>query len=186
MRSSSTPLDPDGVCRHRFRLRPAPDLGCATATRPDRRRVRLGARGEQLAAFHLEEHDGLQVIARNWRVTLDELRGELDVVARDPQDGTVVVCEVKTRRDAARRDGAVGALGPRQQARIRRMVGVLLATGELRARQVRFDLIALDLGALDLCARPDDDTERTPRRSAARVSDGPGEVVLLVHHRDAW
>jgi 2-keto-3-deoxy-L-rhamnonate aldolase RhmA len=40
--------------------------------------------------------------------------------------------------------------------------------------------------ALDLGARPDDDTERTPRRSAARAPDGPGEVVLLVHHRDAW
>jgi Holliday junction resolvase-like predicted endonuclease len=149
MHPPRTPTELDGICRHRLRLRPALRAapGRAGAADPDRGRARLGARGEQLAAFHLVHHDGLEVIARNWRVVLDELRGELDVVARDPHDGTVVVCEVKTRRGAAARDGAVAALGPRQQARIRRMVGVLLATGELRARAVRFDLIALDLAA---------------------------------------
>lgn len=181
MRSSLTPRHLDGVCRRRLRLRPVRDLGSAAPNGPARQRARLGACGEQLAAFHLEQHDGLEIIARNWRVTLDELRGELDVVARDPHDGTVVVCEVKTRRDAAGRDGAVGALGPRQQARIRRMVGVLLATGELRARRVRFDLIALDL-----TARAGHDAERTPRGADADGPDVPGEVVLLEHQRDAW
>jgi len=52
---------------------------------------------------------------------------------------------------------------------------VLLATGELRARTVRFDLIALDLAA------------RTGREGSG-VSDpeASGEVVLLEHRRDAW
>jgi Holliday junction resolvase-like predicted endonuclease len=178
-------------CRRRLRLRPAADRGRGSTSdpdpRPERARARLGARGEELAAFHLAQHDGLEVIARNWRVALDELRGELDVVARDPRDGTLVVCEVKTRRGAAARDGAVATLSHRQQARIRRMVGVLLATGELRARQVRFDLIALDLGTPAGARRaPGPRGDATRSNGADGHEDAVGEVVLLEHVHDAW
>ena len=71
-------------------------------------RRRLGDLGESLAAAHLEE-DGLEVVARNWRLRAGELRGELDLVAVDRAGGLVVVCEVKTRRDAHRFDGALVA-----------------------------------------------------------------------------
>lgn len=59
----------------------------------DRRRLELGARGEDLAAGWYER-EGYAVLARNWRCR----EGELDlVVARGP---AVVFCEVKTRLGA--------------------------------------------------------------------------------------
>ena len=62
-------------------------LGAGGALMPDPRR-RLGARGEELAARHLEAR-GLEVVERNFRTRY----GELDVVARDPR--FLVFCEVK-------------------------------------------------------------------------------------------
>jgi len=108
-------------------------------------RGRRGRLGEQLAAEHLVTAHGLILIARNWRIACDELRGELDLVARDARDGAVVVCEVKTRSATRTRDGALASLSAAQQRRIRRLTGVLLATGALPASRIRFDLIAVDL-----------------------------------------
>jgi hypothetical protein len=68
----------------------------------------VGRLGECLAARHLAA-DGLELVARNWRIADGELRGELDLIAVDRATATLVVCEVKTRRDAARFGGA----GPR-------------------------------------------------------------------------
>ena len=53
-------------------------------------RRQLGARGEELAARHLEAR-GLEVVERNFRTRY----GELDIVARDAR--FLVFCEVKTR-----------------------------------------------------------------------------------------
>jgi putative endonuclease len=105
-----------------------------------------GRLGERLAAHHLAVDDHLEVVARNWRLATGELRGELDVVAVDHARATIVVCEVKTRTDAARFGGAVGALTPRQQARIRVMTGAFLREAGLPYSRVRLDLLAIDLG----------------------------------------
>jgi Holliday junction resolvase-like predicted endonuclease len=132
----------DGV-----RMGPATDsdLCSWTAPRPEGAgRSGLARAGEQLAAAHLVHVHGLLPVALNLRVAVEGLRGELDVVVRDPCSGLLVVCEVKSRT-AAGGAGAVESLGARQQARIRRMTGVLLAEGTLRADGVRFDLITLDL-----------------------------------------
>lgn len=56
-------------------------------------RQTLGARGEQLAAEHLERL-GYEILARNHRTRF----GELDIVACEGE--TVVFVEVKTRRVA--------------------------------------------------------------------------------------
>jgi putative endonuclease len=133
-------------------LRPSSPSDCATrdvsgslgAAREATRGAR-GRLGERLAAEHLASVHDLDIVALNWRVAVDELRGELDLVARDGRDGTLVVCEVKTRTSARGRDGALASLTATQQRRIRRLTGVLLATGELRASRVRFDLVAVDL-----------------------------------------
>jgi putative endonuclease len=111
--------------------------------RPDRRAT-LGARGEDLAADHLAG-TGLEVVARNWRLTSGELRGELDVVALDHDHAMVVVCEVKTRRGDAY-GGPLAAVTPRKQARIRALTVALLTTGDLPYRTVRFDVVGVWLG----------------------------------------
>jgi len=97
-----------------------------------------------LAADHLVRAHGFARVAVNLRVAVEDVRGELDVVVQDARSGLLVVCEVKTRTGGSGAE-AVASLGERQQRRIRRLTGVLLATGRLRARRVRFDLIAVDV-----------------------------------------
>jgi putative endonuclease len=109
-------------------------------------RGELGAFGEQLAAEHLRDGDGLQVLARNWRLRAGELRGELDLVALDEGEGVLVVVEVKTRRDAARFGGALYAVSPRKAAKVRALTAAFLRQAGLAVGQVRLDVVAIDLG----------------------------------------
>lgn len=125
-------------------------------------RAALGRAGERLALTHLVQVHGLVLVATTLRVAVEDLRGELDVVVRDPRSGTLVVCEVKTRTGSVA-GGALAAFGPRQQARIRRMTAVLLASGQLQGRRIRFDLITVDV-----------------------ASPQPGADVRLDHLPDAW
>lgn len=105
----------------------------------------LGRLGEDLAARHLGQ-DGLDLLARNWRIADGEVRGELDLVAIEPTTDTLVVCEVKTRRDAARFGGAGAALSVGKHRRLRVLTGAFLREQPHRYAQVRLDLVAIDLG----------------------------------------
>jgi putative endonuclease len=110
-------------------------------------RRRLGARGEELAARHLEAR-GYQVVERNFRTRY----GELDVVARDAR--FLVFCEVKTRivrtGDAASGLGPFAAVGQRKQRQVRAMAREWLAEGRLdgaRPPELRFDAIGVSFDA---------------------------------------
>lgn len=103
--------------------------------RPTRRHdhLRLGADGEAVVERWYAER-GYRVLARNWRCP----DGELDLVLE--RDGVVVVCEVKTR--ASTRFGTpFEAVGPRKQARLRR-VALRWLQQECTSRpdEVRFDV----------------------------------------------
>jgi putative endonuclease len=108
----------------------------------------LGRFGEAVAAQHLVADDGLQIVARNWRLAVGELRGELDLIAVDHAAGRVVICEVKTRRDAERFGGAISAVPPQKRARIRALAAAFLRDACLPYGRVRLDLIAIDLGRI--------------------------------------
>lgn len=99
--------------------------------------------GEDLAARWLSAQ-GLEVVTRNWRVADGDLRGEIDIVALDHQAGLVVVVEVKTRRGDGF-GGALAAVTPRKQAKIRRLAVAFLVAADLPYRRVRFDVIAVRL-----------------------------------------
>lgn len=105
----------------------------------------LGRFGEDLAAQHLVDGHGMTLVARNWRIALDELRGELDVVAVDDAAGVLVICEVKTRRSAARFGGAAAAISFDKRAQLRRLSTVFLRESSLFYPRVRLDVIAIDL-----------------------------------------
>ncbi len=105
----------------------------------------LGQLGEDLAAEHLRA-DGLEIVARNWRLTAGERRGELDLAPADASGGCVVICEVKTRRDAQRFGGALSAIAPRKAAKIRALSVAFLREAQLAYPRVRLDAIAVDLG----------------------------------------
>jgi putative endonuclease len=120
----------------------------------------LGAKGERLAARHLEAR-GCEVIARNFRTRF----GELDLVARDER--FLVFCEVKTRiaRGVPAPGGAAGlggvpgqanplgpfaSIGSRKQRQVRAMAREWLAQGVLegaRPPEIRFDAIGISFDA---------------------------------------
>jgi putative endonuclease len=162
-RTGLPPPDDDRSCRWSSRIDNGPHGRAVPA------RTRLARSGERLAAAHLVAVHGLELVALNHRVSLEDVRGELDVVARDPRTGLLVVCEVKSRSGRAA-GGALVTLGRQQQARIRRMTAVLLATGALHAARVRFDLVAVDV----------------PTSAAGPGGGGPVGRAELVHLADAW
>jgi putative endonuclease len=124
-------------------------------------RRRLGAKGELLAARHLEAR-GCEVIARNFRTRF----GELDLVARDAR--FLIFCEVKTRivRDSPRAPhgsrgppgsappanplGPFASIGARKQRQVRAIAREWLAQGSLegsRPPEIRFDAIGISFDA---------------------------------------
>jgi putative endonuclease len=95
---------------------------------------RLGRWGEELAAAHLEGQ-GLQVLERNWRCA----EGEIDVVATD--GGTLVVCEVKTRR-STRYGTPLEAVGPSKVHRLQRLAFAWCQERKVRPRGgIRIDVV---------------------------------------------
>jgi putative endonuclease len=107
-------------------------------------RRRLGARGEELAARHLEAR-GFEIVERNFRTRY----GELDIVARDAR--FLVFCEVKTRIVrglGAAQDvlGPFAAIGWHKQRQVRAIAREWLAGGGLsggRPPELRFDAIGI-------------------------------------------
>lgn len=108
---------------------------------PDRRRIRLGADGEDAAARWYAAA-GYEILARNWRCR----DGELDVVAaRGP---VLVFCEVKTRRGDAF-GGPAEAVTAAKQRRLRRLAGRWLAEARPPGTgwpDVRFDVACVTPG----------------------------------------
>lgn len=104
-------------------------------------RQRLGAHGEAMAADHLHGL-GWEVVERNWRCP----SGEIDLIAVEP-DGTVVFCEVKTRRGVGFGD-PLDAITYAKQRKLRELVACWLSGHSARA--VRIDAI----GVLLLPRRP--------------------------------
>lgn len=105
-------------------------------------RNRLGHAGEQLAAEHLIRL-GYAITDRNYRTRF----GELDIVAFGV--ATLVFCEVKTRRAGGSAGGAVDAVGPAKQARVRRMAAAWLVERPNRpyAEALRFDVVGVTVDA---------------------------------------
>ncbi len=97
--------------------------------------LRLGTRGEDLAARHLEAA-GFVVLARNWRCEL----GELDLVCDD--GGRLVVCEVKTRAGTAFGSPAE-AVTDDKAARIRRLATRWRVDRGLAQCDIRFDIVSV-------------------------------------------
>lgn len=98
-------------------------------------RRRLGDAGEDLAEAWYRSA-GYEVLARNWRCP----EGELDLVCR--LGGTVVVCEVKTRR-STRFGSPAEAVTPAKRRRVRRLGARWLREQGVRCREVRFDVAAV-------------------------------------------
>lgn len=96
----------------------------------------LGRHGEAAAAEYYR-NNGYDVLDTNWRCPL----GEIDLVVT--RQGTVVFCEVKTRRGRGF-GGPAAAVGHDKQRRVRRLAAAWLASHRAQgARPVRFDVAAV-------------------------------------------
>ncbi len=98
-------------------------------------RKRLGERGEDAAAAYLERI-GMTVVERNWRCQA----GEVDIIALDER--TVVLCEVKTRRTAAK-GTPEAAVTPAKQRRYAKLAAAYLQASGTEDLDLRFDVITL-------------------------------------------
>ena len=105
-------------------------------------RQRLGAVGETLAVRHYER-DGYTVLARNWRCRL----GELDLVVR--RGSLIVFVEVKSRSSLAYGHPAEAVTRAKQQ-RLRRLAAQWLHDSGWVAPEVRFDVVAVTGGRLEV------------------------------------
>ena len=102
----------------------------------------LGAAGEARAAAWYRAR-GYRVVAQNWRCR----EGEIDLVAT--RRGVLVVVEVKTRR-TDRFGSPAEAVTPAKQQRLRRLAMRFLDETGARPRAIRFDVVAILGGQLDV------------------------------------
>ena len=96
-------------------------------------RAETGRRGEAAAARWYQKQ-GCRLLAHNFRTRM----GELDVVVQEP-DGTVVICEVKTRSRDAVASPAAAVNAAKQKRLILAAQHYLQLTG-LSDTPVRFDV----------------------------------------------
>ena len=117
---------------------------------PTERTKELGRRGEELAAEHFSRL-GYRVLARNHRTRF----GELDLVLADEGDGTIVFCEVKSRRLGSGdwRD----SLHSGKRSQVRTMAAAWLAevTSRPFGAELRFDAVGVTLDDRDALVRLD-------------------------------
>jgi putative endonuclease len=95
----------------------------------------VGAYGERLAAQHLTDA-GMVLLDRNWRCRL----GEIDIVARD--GGTLVFCEVKTRRGEGYGPPAAAVVATKAR-RLRQLAALWLKDHSVRPDEIRFDVVSV-------------------------------------------
>ena len=107
----------------------------------DARRA-LGQAGEDRAAAWYRAR-GYEVLARNWRCR----DGELDLVVA--RGRALVFVEVKNRR-TDRFGTPAEAITPRKQQRLRTLARRYLEATDARPRSVRFDVVAILDGRLEV------------------------------------
>lgn len=79
------------------------------------------------------EHNGYDVIDRNWRCR----EGEIDLVMRRRDE--IIFCEVKTRSSNAYGTPAA-SVTKTKQLRLRKLALLWLAANRIRSRSLRFDV----------------------------------------------
>jgi len=99
----------------------------------------IGRHGEDLA-FDYVRQAGMLVLDRNWRPHGADVRGELDIIARDGDE--LVVVEVKTRRSIAYGTPAE-AITRRKIRALRSLTLAWLDQRSIHAPNIRFDVISI-------------------------------------------
>lgn len=104
--------------------------------------ITTGASAEDRAAAALEAA-GYSIVARNWRCSV----GELDIVAREGT--TLVFVEVRSRA-SPQHGHAAEMVSAGKQRQVTRIAGMYLAIVRPSYSLVRFDVVAVTGGRIDL------------------------------------
>jgi len=96
-----------------------------------------GSLGENIAASYLAGR-GYRILERNFRCR----GGEVDIIARDPADGSLVFVEVKARRGLSYGAPQL-AVSPFKQRQISKAALTWLSMKRLHDSNGRFDVIAI-------------------------------------------
>ncbi len=96
-----------------------------------------GELGEEVAANFLISH-GYRILERNFRCK----GGEVDIIARDPEDKSLVFIEVKARRGLSYGVPQL-AVTPFKQRQISKAALTWLSKNRLHDTNARFDVIAI-------------------------------------------
>jgi len=102
-------------------------------------RVEVGRRGEAAVERHYVAR-GYRLVTRNWRCRI----GELDLVLT--RGGTLVICEVKTRR-GSRFGGGFEAVDARKRQKLRALAEAFCLQHPIPAASIRFDGASVRLRA---------------------------------------
>ena len=105
--------------------------------KPDRDNKVIGTLGEDVAAAFLEKRR-YRILERNFRCK----GGEVDIIARDPGDESLVFIEVKARRDLSYGVPQL-AVTPFKQRQVSKAALTWLSKKRLHDRNARFDVIAI-------------------------------------------
>jgi putative endonuclease len=97
----------------------------------------VGNRGEEIAANYLTAR-GYRILERNFRCK----GGEVDIIARDPDDRSLIFIEVKTRRGLTYGVPQL-AVTPFKQRQISKAALTWLSKNRLHDSNARFDVIAI-------------------------------------------
>ncbi len=111
----------------------------------DKRYLRIGSKGEKVAANYLLAQ-GYKIITANFFNDRGYRWGEIDLVAED-KDGSIVFVEVKTRKNFKKvsNDDIAPEVGitPLKIRRLKKVVNVFLQKNELIEREWRIDAIGV-------------------------------------------
>lgn len=124
-------MDPD--VNANLNALPTPSM----ATETTNKRKLAGNQGEEIAAAFLTAR-GFRILERNFRCR----GGEIDIVARNPGDRSLVFVEVKARRDLSYGLPQL-AVTPFKQRQISKAALTWLARNRQQDASARFDVIAI-------------------------------------------
>ncbi|RPI75842.1 MAG: YraN family protein [Ignavibacteriales bacterium] len=97
----------------------------------------FGDEGEEIAVSHLVEK-GYEIIDRNYRFG----KGEIDIVAKDPENGDTVFIEVKSKKNLEFGD-PVYSVTKNKMKQLKRMAELYLYDKEIDEIDCRFDVITV-------------------------------------------
>ena len=97
----------------------------------------FGDEGEEIAADYLVEK-GYEIIERNYRYG----KGEIDIIAKDPDNGDMVFIEVKSKKNLEF-DDPVYSVTKNKMRQLKRMAELYLYDKEIDEVDCRFDVITV-------------------------------------------